>query len=181
MEMTGGEILESTADSRLKLFFELLDENQEKFKDFYIDKVKYQIPIKIPCKDRSYPLFMVKPPLVFLTSKKYIVKLNNYYYRLYRLRDTLSFIKIPSGFVLRDDDISNFYNSIYFSYIFYLFHNILSELKQSGNRIRIIDTIFGSLTRKFNDSDGDIKVFLTLKPDKTIKKGNDIIKLSIFS
>ena len=182
--MSGKEILDGTEEIRLKTFFELLDENQEKFKDFFIDKVKYFIPMRTSCKERSYPLFMVKPPLVFLTSKKYLVKLNDYYYQLYRLRDTLSFIKIQNGFILRDSDISSFYNSYNFSYVFYLFYRILSELTDQGIKIRLMDTVFGNLTKKFNytgEDKEDVKILLTLRPNKTIKKGENIMKLSIFS
>ena len=170
-------------EKRLNLFFSLLDKNQEKFKDIFIDNIKFAVPIRSSCSRRRYKNYMVKAPLRFFTTKRYIVKLNDYYYQLYRLKDTISFVRVMEPKSISDMDILNFYNSIQFSYIFYLLTKILEEIIESGKKVNVVDTVFRNLTEKYSTEDGtqDTIVYVTVRPEKSIKTGNNIIKLSIFN
>ena len=170
-------------NKRINLFFKLLDKNQEKFKDLYIDNIKFAVPIRSSCSRRRYKNYMVKPPLRFFTTKRYVIKLNDYYYQLYRLKDTISFVKVMEPKSITDIDILKFFNSIQFSYIYYLLVKILVEIIDSGKKVKVVDSVFRNLTSEYSTNDGtqDLTVYVTVRPEKSIKTGSNIIKLSIFN
>lgn len=167
--------LEKSRLSRLKLFYDNL-KNYDEFKDFNVNGIEYRVPRRVPHSKNIYVKYL-KFPMNFSKRKRYVYKLYNDYYELYRNDNNFYFI---------DTDCYNdlereyaFGNSVVFSYIAMSIFECLKWLvDEKSFHVKIIDEVFNPIFEipQYNSCIGS-EFRISMYP---IRENNNGIKLSIF-
>lgn len=175
------DILLKTRESRLKIFFEKLDSNFDKFKDIIISGNVCHIPVINSIPNKRYCRSKVRLPISYETTVKYRIRLNNNIYDLYKNSNNYYFIDVISPWNLSTKVLIDFSATIQYSFVFYLFYTLLNELTSEGTTVELKDLVFTNLTDKFNTPGGRLKITMTPFSVKNKIIKDDHLYISLFN
>ena len=175
------DILSKTRDTRLKIFFDKLNLNLDKFKDIIISNNLCKVPVMNSIPNKRYCRSKIRLPISYATTVKYRIRLNGNIFDLYKNDNNYYFIDVTNPWNLSKKVLVDFSATIQFSFVFYLFYTLLTELTTEGVTVDLKDLVFTNLTDKFHTPGGMLKVTMTPFSVKNKIIKDDHLYISLFN
>lgn len=173
------DILNKTRDNRINIFFSNLDNNFDKFTDFYVSNMQFRMPKVSIIPLFRYSRYRIKYPVRLSDNTNYVVKFKNNLYDLYKNNSNYSYLECSNPDLISDNTLSSIQATVQFSFLFYMTYTLLQEIQNLGTTIKLYDYVFTGLTSKFNHLDGSLKFYITQTPVKNKTMDKDKFYLSI--
>lgn len=183
MDKNPSAILAKSLDRRIEIFLSKLNENSDKFHDFYLNGKLIQIPLKSDVLSKNFYKSKIKLPITYSTHKKYRIRWDcNHIYDLYKTDNNYHFLKLVNYNSISKEFYTDFQATICNSFIFYLFIQLLRQITNDGLKIELHDKVYTNLTEKYNchDDKPDIKVYFSSIPDPNRIPSSNSLYISIF-
>jgi hypothetical protein len=167
-------ILTSSRDDRIQLFFEKLRNNTEQFREFLVNNTLVKIPEISDIPNKRYWRSRITFPISYKSTTKYRLRWNSNIYDLYKFNCNYSFFWVPEDSLITPKFLTSVSATPQFSFIFYMFYSLLEELTESGVKFKLKDYVYSPLTDKFSTSSSDNIITLTMLPvtNKQITKNH---------
>lgn len=176
-----GNLLDSSRDSRIKIFLSNLDSHFEEFTDAVVGGTLCKIPVKDKIQNKSFKKFRIKPPIGYETTTKYRLRLKGHVYDLYKFNCNYYFIDIPKQSIVTKSLIQDYMANIRFSFIFYLLYANLAELTKGGLTINLEDYLFCGLLDRYHDKQGELRLTLTQSSVPNKEMTTNHLYISLFN